>query len=787
MIAACLIGGDDVTKEEWERVTESALTAGASRVFLGWNGKRKMPPRWMRTNGRFVEWAKRDWDDDFAAARNANFAQVPRDQFRWIIWLDKDDELVSPDGLGALVESLDPLTRGVFLRYDYGIDAETGEVLVPQWRERLLATDIPWRWTYAIHEVCAHPPGTQLASRDTAWVVHHRGAHRDESTRERNRRIVARERRLHPEVPRWSFYMAKELFTEAYASQGPERARLFELAEEELVSFVPRAPNSEDAYQATHMIADICRLRGDNSRALDMDLQCVKLMPSWPEAYVGLASSCLALGEPDRAIEWCKISLSIVSMPHTTQAIDAQSVVYLPHYLAACAHEQKGELELALQEAELAVAERPTREATEKLGEIRAKVEAQEAPSDIERPTRKSLYGTLPHKSIAFFTKPLFEPWHPALEAEHGAGGAETCIMRLAPRLAAKGWRVAVFGTPGDREGVDPETGVEWWPSMEWNPLEPFSVFVSSRAPEVFDSYLRSRVNLLWMHDVNAREELLPDRGSFGSRWAKIDSVLALSDWHAHHLRRLYGMPASMVQVMRNGIEPSAFVPFQDLQLAHRREMRFVYASSPDRGLDVLLGLWEKVRQKWPEATLDIFYGWDAIDRIIAAYPGTDTGIGLSQFRGWIEEMLDALGREEGGVRWRGRVPQAQMQAELAQVSMWLYPTYFCETSCITALEMQAAGVVPVTSRLAALTETLASWDEHLVDGWPNNESYQRQWIDKLVELAGAEKDYLLARRLVAWRHAQMLTWDRQTEAWERMLAKLLYTAPAERKVVSMA
>jgi len=39
----------------------------------------------------------------------------------------------------------------------------------------------------------------------------------------------------------------------------------------------------------------------------------------------------------------------------------------------------------------------------------------------------------------------------------------------------------------------------------------------------------------------------------------------------------------------------------------------------------------------------------------------------------------------------------------------WLHPTDYEETYCITALEMQYAKVIPITTKVAALNEVIAS------------------------------------------------------------------------------
>ena len=42
------------------------------------------------------------------------------------------------------------------------------------------------------------------------------------------------------------------------------------------------------------------------------------------------------------------------------------------------------------------------------------------------------------------------------------------------------------------------------------------------------------------------------------------------------------------------------------------------------------------------------------------------------------------------GVVWRGPVDQETLALELQEADLWFYPTSFCETYCITAVEMQA-------------------------------------------------------------------------------------------------
>jgi glycosyltransferase involved in cell wall biosynthesis len=187
---------------------------------------------------------------------------------------------------------------------------------------------------------------------------------------------------------------------------------------------------------------------------------------------------------------------------------------------------------------------------------------------------------------------------------------------------------------------------------------------------------------------------------------------------------------------------------------------RFVYSSSPDRGLDNVMGLWPEIKKRWPDAELDVFYGWNMVDAITSR----DLSHPLERFRRIIMGAWEQLGQDEGGIHMRGRVPQAKLAEELMQKTAWLYPTTFLETFCITAVEMQLAGVVPVASKLAALNETVGSVED-LIEGWPGNVTYQKQWLN-MLEITMEDHDHRAIARERNRLHAEQFTWDSAYEKW---------------------
>jgi len=60
------------------------------------------------------------------------------------------------------------------------------------------------------------------------------------------------------------------------------------------------------------------------------------------------------------------------------------------------------------------------------------------------------------------------------------------------------------------------------------------------------------------------------------------------------------------------------------------------------------------------------------------------------------------------GVVFHGRISPKRLAEQFRAASVWAYPDWFHETSCIIAMQAQAAGLRIVTSALAALNETVA-------------------------------------------------------------------------------
>ncbi len=485
-VAACMIMGDGYNAKIVRQTLTSLKLAGVDKLFLAYNGKSRSTITWMFRHLKKIDLPfvvqKFKWEDNFAKARQQSFDLVPKDEFDWMMWIDADDRFMADKPLDEMFDSLDPYTLGVYIRYDYSVEPETGAVTVQQWRERFFSTKVDWQWKYPVHEVCIGPPGMQFAKRDHCYVVHLRTPEQDYGTRNRNRRIIAKALKEDPTDQRMQFYFANEAAAEADSiEEGSEKWRVAAAA---ILAYKRFASNpnvgKEDLYLAATRIGDLHLMRHDTNKAIDAFLESLKINPEWPDAYIGLARACLELEDWGKCLSFANLAVERPK-PVTSSAITPVTYDYSPLLLRGIALEGLGRFEEAQIDFK-AAAEiwNPSGGLLEwKLKEIERKIAVQ----PLDKDERKRLRGSRPDKSIAFVTAPLPEPWHPILEAEGGAGGAETCIMRLAPRFVADGWRVSVFGTPGfEHKGVNSD-GVEYWDSEEYIPNEKFKIVVSSEIP----------------------------------------------------------------------------------------------------------------------------------------------------------------------------------------------------------------------------------------------------------------------------------------------------------------
>lgn len=159
-----------------------------------------------------------------------------------------------------------------------------------------------------------------------------------------------------------------------------------------------------------------------------------------------------------------------------------------------------------------------------------------------------------------------------------------------------------------------------------------------------------------------------------------------------------------------------------------KRKNSVGYFSAYYRGLECLLNMWPKIRASVPDATLDVYYGWES-------WVGLE---GEDDFYHRMELKFTELKTE--GVTVHGRVSHTELADAMKTTQVWAYPTEFHEIHCITALKAQEALCYPVVTGVAALKETVQCGDIIETQGIYKDDYKQSRFIKAVVEALQEEK-----------------------------------------------
>lgn len=157
------------------------------------------------------------------------------------------------------------------------------------------------------------------------------------------------------------------------------------------------------------------------------------------------------------------------------------------------------------------------------------------------------------------------------------------------------------------------------------------------------------------------------------------------------------------------------------------RQHNLFWGSSYDRGLDILLYMWGDILKVYPDAQLHVTYGWDLFLKVASDNP---------ERMQWYKTVNTLLGQK--GITHYGRVGKDKLKEIREKCGIWAYPTYFEEINCITALECQNQGLVPVAMAFGALKETAKSGI--LIEGDIKRVAVYNEFKKQLLDLMGDKK-----------------------------------------------
>jgi|TARA_S200002703_G_scaffold137655_2_gene127541 glycosyltransferase involved in cell wall biosynthesis len=200
-----------------------------------------------------------------------------------------------------------------------------------------------------------------------------------------------------------------------------------------------------------------------------------------------------------------------------------------------------------------------------------------------------------------------------------------------------------------------------------------------------------NKMNILWQKnswDQPNLQEFFRNK----ERHKEYDWYVFNSHWNYEKFRYFFNIPTDRSIVIKNGIEE-----FPVRKIYKKGDpIKLVHHCTPWRGLNVLLRTMQEIKN--PNITLDVY---------------SSSQVYGSQFSEAHDEEFIPLyeqAKELPNVNYIGYKPHEFIKEMMPNYDMFVYPSIFEETSCVSALEALASGVHVITNNFGALYETCAEW-----------------------------------------------------------------------------
>lgn len=675
--------------------------------------------------------------ESFSDARNYSFSLATQS---WVMWIDGDDEVIHADRLRTVIS--DPavcISAPIFimLPYEYSYD-DAGNVNCLHYRERIIKPKSAFKWINPVHEVIVPIAGSASVKSDTVIISHRRDIIKKQIEPGRNLRILKKYyEKIGESDVRQLYYLGLE-----YGNNGDiKNAIKFHKRYQELSGW------DDEKYMSCLKLIDHYFNLGDYHSAIEVALKATTVKETWSEAYLALGKGYYFLAQRggteerrnwERAVHFIQLGLKY---PPTETVLFVNPIDrdFEVHRYLNMALSKLDRTKEALESVNQALLIKPTDETllfNKKIYEVYlaksdikknidqlvnlkeiSEESAQIIRTTIEKKHEKKHIEIVKSKlDIAIYVGYGAEKWNPQTFTQTGLGGSETMAWEMSHRLAQKGHKVRFFSDCSGLEGNF--NGVQFINYDKFSNLS-CDLLISSRRPHVVDDNfnIKATATVCWVHDVHCGDFLTYPRS------LRINKFFCLSDWHREFFLSKYNFvhPDQVIKT-RNSINISYFK-----KSITRNPHRGIYSSSPDRGLFTAIHAMPLIRQKVPDAELHIFYGFKTWEECIKINNDQSQLNLINSLKQLIKD------HEQHGVVFHDRLPQEQLALEFLKSGVWMYPTFFSETSCITAMEAQAAGLHIVTSPIAALNETVGPRGVMIPGDWLSDD-YKEKFVNAVSD-----------------------------------------------------
>ncbi len=270
--------------------------------------------------------------------------------------------------------------------------------------------------------------------------------------------------------------------------------------------------------------------------------------------------------------------------------------------------------------------------------------------------------------------------------------------------------------------------------------------------PSRFRGLQEGLIPIYWVHDTEDDPEMnhLANGG-----WNKFAMLVFVSNWQMQRFTAKFDIPWSRCRVLPNAIEPVEPPAARDWS----GPIRFIYHTTPHRGLNVLYGAFLHLADKY-DVHLDVYSSFGIY--------------GAPQMDQPFEKLFDHL-RSNPKVTYHGSKPLSVVRDALRETHVFLYPSTWPETGCRALIEAMCHGLLCIHSNLGCLYET-GGW-ETLAYQFHEDQKIHAEIAAGLAKHVLDHKDKLdfnAASIPQAQRSMFKYSWERRGLEWSEFLMQTL-------------
>jgi glycosyltransferase involved in cell wall biosynthesis len=204
-----------------------------------------------------------------------------------------------------------------------------------------------------------------------------------------------------------------------------------------------------------------------------------------------------------------------------------------------------------------------------------------------------------------------------------------------------------------------------------------------------------NKLNILWQKNAYNQPNL-QEFFRNKDRHKEYDWYVFNSHWNYEKFRYYFDIPTERSVVIKNGLD---FFPKRKIY-KKGDPIKIIHHCTPWRGLNVLLLAMQDIKD--PNITLDVY----SSSKVYGSEFSDDND---KDFYPLYEQA-----KQLPNVNYIGYKPHEYIKEVMPNYDMFVYPSIFEETSCVSALEALSSGVHVITNNFGALYETCSEWPVYI-------------------------------------------------------------------------